>query len=396
MNTQKWIMAENKTIAKNYAPLPVVINRGEGCWLWDINGKRFLDMMSAYSAVSHGHCHPKLVKALLDQAQQVCVTSRAFHHDKLMPLANKLCQLSGLDSMIPMNTGAEAVETALKAARRWGYQKKQIPENQAEIIVCENNFHGRTISIISFSTDESYKKNFGPFTPGFKVVPFGDAQALEAAITPHTCAFIVEPIQGEAGILMPPDGYLSQARALCTQNNVLFIVDEIQSGLGRTGKWFAYQHENINVDGLILGKALGGGLLPVSAFIGNEAIMECFNPGSHGSTFGGNPLACHVALEGLNILEGEGLIENSDRLGQLMIDELKCINSEKIKSIRGRGLWAGIEIAPSYLAHDICLELMSKGVLTKEAHDTVIRLAPPLMIDESTLEWGLSRLRMVV
>jgi ornithine--oxo-acid transaminase len=397
MDSDQLMAAEKKYLAQNYAPLPVVLTRGEGCWVWDMAGRKYLDMMSSYSAVSHGHVHPKIYQALTDQASKLCMTSRAFYNDQLEPLAEKLCDLSGLDKMLPMNTGAEAVETALKAARRWGYQKKGIPENQAEIIACENNFHGRTISVISFSTDLEYKKDFGPFTPGFKVIPYGSAAALQAAITPNTCAFLVEPIQGEAGIQIPAQGFLAEARKICRDNNVLFIVDEIQSGLGRTGKWFAYQHENIDVDGLILGKALGGGMLPVSALLGIEDMMSGFNPGSHGSTFGGNPLACHVALAAIRVLEEDGLIENSARLGVYLKKALETLTSPAIKAVRGRGLWVGLEIDPAYAsAHDICLKWMKAGVLTKEAHETVVRLAPPLTITQSELDFALSTLQTVV
>lgn len=397
MDSDQLMAAEKKYLAQNYAPLPVVLTRGSGCWVWDMAGRKYLDMMSSYSAVNHGHVHPKIYQALTEQASKLCMTSRAFYNDQLEPLAEKLCALSGLDKMLPMNTGAEAVETALKAARRWGYRKKGIPENQAEIIVCENNFHGRTISVISFSTDLEYKKDFGPFTPGFKAIPYGSAAALQAAITPSTCAFLVEPIQGEAGIQIPPQGFLAEARKICRDNNVLFIVDEIQSGLGRTGKWFAYQHENIDVDGLILGKALGGGMLPVSALLGIEDMMSGFNPGSHGSTFGGNPLACHVALAAIRVLEEDGLIENSARLGVYLNKALEALMGPAIKAVRGRGLWVGLEIDPAYAsAHDICLKWMKAGVLTKEAHETVVRLAPPLTITQSELDFALSTLQTVV
>lgn len=397
MKTADWIKAEKQYVAQNYAPLPVVLREGKGCWLWDIDGQKYLDMMSSYSAVSHGHANPKLQATLIEQAAKLCMTSRAFYHDQLLPLAEKLCDLSGLDRMLPMNTGAEAVETALKAARRWGYQKKGILQNEAEIIVCENNFHGRTISLISFSSEPAYQQDFGPFTPGFKIIPYGSIDALKRAMTAKTCAFLIEPIQGEAGIQVPPVGFLKEAREICRANNVLFIVDEIQSGLGRTGKWFAYQHEGIDVDGLILGKALGGGILPVSALLGIEDMMSCFNPGSHGSTFGGNPLACRVALEAIRILEEENLIQNSATLGVYLKEALSTIKSPLIKSIRGKGLWIGVEIDPLHAkAHDICEKWMRAGVLTKEAHETVIRLAPPLMITKSELDFALSTLQTVV
>ena len=381
------ITAEKQVTAQNYAPLPVVLTKGEGVYVWDNHGTRYIDMMSAYSAVSFGHCHPRLVGTLTHQAQQLSVISRAFYSDKLAPFLTKLCHLSGMDAALPMNTGAEAVETAIKAARLWGYRQKKIPENQAHIIVADNNFHGRTTTIISFSTEPAYKKNFGPFTPGFTSIPFGDSAALEAAITPHTCAFLVEPIQGEAGIVLPPAGWLKTVQAICKKHRVLLLLDEVQSGLGRTGKAFAYMHEIDRPDGLMVGKALGGGLLPVSAFLGTREVMDLFTPGSHGSTFGGNPLAAAVGLEALTVLEDEHLIENSAVLGEYLMTRLRAIHSPLIKTIRGKGLWIGIEIDPAYAkAHDVCLALLARGVLTKETHHTVLRLAPPLIITKAILD----------
>jgi ornithine--oxo-acid transaminase len=394
MNTYHWIEKENQLLAHNYHPIPVVLTKGEGVWLWDIENKRYLDMMSAYSAVSHGHCHPELIQVLQQQSQQLCVCSRAFHSDQLLPLAEKLCQISGLDAILPMNTGAEAVETAVKAARRWGYQVKGIPKDKAEIIVMKDNFHGRTVTITSFSTEEAYRDGFGPFTPGFKVVPFGDIEALKQAITPNTCAILAEPMQGEAGVLIPPVGYLKAVREVSQANRVLLLLDEIQTGLGRTGKWFAYQHEHIQPDGVIVGKALGGGILPVSAFIAKKELMSVFTPGSHGSTFGGNPLACRIARHALEIMERDQYVENSAVLGEYLLAGLKSIESKAIQAIRGKGLWIGLEINPKVIpARTVCEKLMQQGILSKEAHETVIRFAPPLIIDKSTLDWALGRIK---
>ena len=384
-------------IAPNYHPLPVVLSRGKGAWLWDIDGKKYLDMMSAYSAVSHGHGHPRLIKALTDQAQKLCIPSRAFYTDTLAPFLDKLCQITGLDLALPMNTGAEAVETAIKGARRWGYQIKKIPENKAEIIVAGQNFHGRTTTIVSFSSDTDYKKDFGPFTPGFTEVPFGDAAALEAAITPNTCAVLLEPIQGEAGIIVPPKGYLKAVRKLCDKHNVLLMLDEIQSGLGRSGKMFAHQHDGIKPDALILGKALGGGVMPVSAVVGRKDMMALFTPGSHGSTFGGNPLAAAVGLEALRVLEEEKLVERSANLGRLLKDKLAEINSPLITDVRGEGLWVGVEINPEKgSARDIVMALMARGILSKETHETVIRFAPPFVITEDELLWAVEQFKDVL
>lgn len=395
MNTT--IDRENRYCAHNYSPLPVVLNRGEGVWLWDDAGNKYLDMMSAYSAVSHGHCNPRIVDAMTAQAKKLCIASRAFYTDTLAAFLEKLCLLSGLDVALPMNTGAEAVETAIKAARIWGYEKKGIAPNKAEIIVAQNNFHGRTISVISFSSDDEYRKGFGPFTPGFKEVPFGDAAALEEAITENTCAFLVEPMQGEAGIIIPPEGWLKQVREICTRKNVLLILDEIQCGLGRTGKMFAFQHEIAKPDGLILGKALGGGVMPVSAFVATKEVMDCFQPGSHGSTFGGNPLAAVVGMEALAILEEDDLAARSAELGDYMIEQLSAINSPLISDIRGKGLWIGVEIDPAKAtAREVCERLMNKGVLSKDTHHVVVRFAPPLIITKEEIDFAVTAIRQVL
>ncbi len=393
----KAIVTENKYCAHNYAPLPVVLSRGDGVWLYDENGTKYLDMMSAYSAVSHGHGHPRLLGALKHQAEKLCIASRAYYTDTLPPFLEKLCGFSGMDMALPMNTGAEAVETAIKAARLWGYQKKNIPENKAEIIVASNNFHGRTTTIVSFSSDEEYKKGFGPFTPGFKEVPHGDAEALEAAITKNTCAFLVEPMQGEAGIIIPANGWLKQVQTICKKHNILLILDEIQCGLGRTGKNFAFQHEIDKPDGLILGKALGGGMMPVSCFLAKKEVMELFHPGSHGSTFGGNPLAAAIGLEALKVIEDESLTENSATLGEWFKQELNNIKAKCVTEVRGKGLWMGLEIDPDIIsAREICLRLMKEGILSKETHHTVVRFAPPLVITKMQLEDALEKIRKVL
>ncbi|HEV8026332.1 MAG TPA: ornithine--oxo-acid transaminase [Stellaceae bacterium] len=391
------VALERQFSAPNYHPLPVVLTRGEGAYLWDVEGRRYIDMMSAYSAVSHGHGHPRILAALEAQARRLAVPSRAYHNDRLGPFLEKLCALTGLDAALPMNSGAEAVETAIKAARRWGYRVKAIARDRAEIIVAESNFHGRTTTIIGFSSEEAYRDGFGPFAPGFRAVKFGDLAAMERAITPETAAVLIEPIQGEAGIIVPPKGWLAGVRRLCDKHGVLLIVDEVQSGLGRTGAWFAFQHEQIRPDGLILGKALGGGVLPVSAFVGTRALMDVFTPGSHGSTFGGNPLAAAVGLEALCVLEEEGLVERSRVLGEHMLQRLRSIRSPALKEVRGRGLWVGAEIDPAFgSAREACERLLHKGVLSKETHDTVIRLAPPLVIAREDLDWALDRFEEVV
>jgi ornithine--oxo-acid transaminase len=393
----KAIDLENRYSAHNYEPLPVVLARGQGAHLWDIAGRRYVDMMSAYSAASHGHAHPRILAALTAQAKRLAVPSRAYHNERLGPFLEEICRVSGLDAALPMNTGAEAVETAVKAARRWGYRVKGIARDRAEIIVAAGNFHGRTTTVISFSTEDDYRDGFGPFTPGFRAVPFGDLAAVERAITPETAAVLVEPIQGEAGIIVPPAGYLIGLRRICDAHNVLLILDEVQSGLGRTGAWFAFQHENIRPDGLVLGKALGGGMLPVSAFAGTQELMDVFTPGSHGSTFGGNPLAAAVGLEALHVIRDEGLVEKSRVLGNHMLRRLKAIESPALKTVRGRGLWIGAEIDPAIAsARDACMRLLEKGVLSKETHQTVVRLAPPLVITPEDLDWALDRFAEVL
>lgn len=391
------IELENRYAARNYLPLPVVLTRGEGVYVWDDAGNKYLDMMSAYSAVSHGHSNPRLVKALKDQADKLAICSRAFHTDKLGPFLKKVCELTGMDMALPMNTGAEGVETALKAARKWGYKVKGIPTDKAEIIACEGNFHGRTIAIVGMSSEAQYQDGFGPFPAGFKVIPYGDAAALEKAITPNTAAFLVEPIQGEAGIVAPPDGYLAKCAELCKKHNVLLICDEIQTGLGRTGKLLACQHENVKPDGLILGKALGGGLLPVSMFLARRDVMEVFTPGDHGSTFGGNPLASAVGLEALNVLVEEKLAERSAEMGAYLLDKLHALKSPLVNDLRGKGLFIGIEIdSHKASAREVCEHLMAHGILSKETHETVVRLAPPLVITREQIDWAVERINLVL
>lgn len=381
------IALEEQYGANNYHPLPVVLVKGNGVYVWDEQGKKYLDMMSAYSAVSHGHCHPRLVETLCEQAKKLAICSRAYHTETLGKFLQKACQLFSFEKALPMNTGAEGVETAIKAARKWAYQVKKVDHDKAEIIVCEGNFHGRTTTVVSFSSDPQYKNGFGPLTPGFKCIPYGNSQALRDAITANTAAFLLEPIQGEAGIRIPPQGFLSEAQRICSDNNVLLLLDEIQTGLGRTGKLLACQHENIQPDGVILGKALGGGLLPVSLFLSSNEVMSVFTPGDHGSTFGGNQLASAVALMALNLLSEEKLAENSAELGSYMLAELQKINSPFIKEVRGRGLFIGIEVnSDKILARDICIALMKNGLLSKETHGTVIRLAPPLIISRQQID----------
>lgn len=386
------IATERRWCAQNYQPLPVVITRAEGVWLWDADGRRYLDMMAAYSAVNTGHGHPRVLAALTDQATRVSVISRAFHSDRLGPFLERLCRLTGLDGAVPMNSGAEAVETAIKAARRWAYRVKNVAPDRAEILVADGNFHGRTTTIVGFSSEAAYRDGFGPFAPGFRAVPFGDADAMAAAITPNTAAILVEPIQGEAGIVVPPDGYLRRLRDLCDRCNVLLILDEIQSGLGRTGRWFAHQHDDIRPDGLCLGKALGGGVMPVSAFLARRDVIAMFGPGSHGSTFGGSPLAAAVGLAALDTIDDEGLVARSADLGAHMLARLRAIDSPAITAVRGRGLWAGVDIDPAVAtARQVCELLMVQGVLSKETHDTTIRFAPPLVITREDLDWAIDR-----
>jgi ornithine--oxo-acid transaminase len=389
-----FIELEGRHCARNYHPLPVVLERGEGVWLWDVDGKRYIDMMSAYSAVSFGHSHPRLVAALVGQAATLAVTSRAFHTDRLGTFLERLCSMTGMARALPMNTGAEAVETALKAARKWGYRIKRIPDGQAQIVVCHGNFAGRTTTIVGFSSEAQYRSGFGPFAPGFVSVAYGDARALEAAITPNTAAFLVEPIQGEAGIVVPPSGYLAACREICTRHNVLLICDEVQTGLGRTGTLLACNHESVRPDGLVLGKALGGGLLPVSAFLAREDVMAVFMPGDHGSTFGGNPLACAVGEASLRLLESEGLAERARSMGERLIGGLRKIRHPAIVEVRGRGLLIGVELDPEVLrARQLCEMLMTRGLLTKDTHHTVIRFAPPLTITESEVDHALTIIR---
>ncbi len=382
--------------SKNYHPLPVVLNKGSGVWLWDTNGKKYLDMMSAYSAVSHGHCHPELVEVMHNQAQTLSMCSRAYFSDKMPLLLERLCTLLEYDKALLMNTGAEAIETAIKAARRWGYSKKGIPDNQAEIIVFQNNFHGRTVGIVSFSSDEDYRYQFGPYLPGFHIAPYGDIEAVEKLINKNTCAVLVEPIQGEAGIVIPPSGWLKKLEQLCKNQNVLLICDEIQSGLGRTGAWLASEHENVRPDAVVLGKALGGGLYPVSVLVGRQDLMDVFNPGSHGSTFGGNPLACAIAHKAIDIMERDKYLENSATLGEYFLEQLKTISSPIIKSVRGKGLWIGVDLDQSKkTGRKACEELMEKGILSKETHETVVRFAPPLMITKSEIDDALEIIEQV-
>ncbi len=395
-DTPKSIQLEEKYCAHNYHPLPVVLTRGEGTRVWDENGKEYLDFLSAYSAVSAGHANPRIIKAMTDQAQRLDVPSRAFYTDKLGVFAEKLCTMSGMDRMLPMNTGAEAVETAIKAVRRWGYRVKGVEANKAEIIVCDGNFHGRTTTIVGFSSDE-YKDGFGPFDGGFKSIPYGDAEALEAAITENTVAFLTEPMQGEGGINIPAKGWLKKVQEICKKHNVLLVLDEIQTGLGRTGKTFAFQHEIDKPDGLLLGKALGGGVYPVSAFLAREDVMNVFDPGSHGSTFGGNPIGAAIGLEALNILEEEKLAERSHDLGNYLMDELRKINSSLVADVRGAGLWVGLEIDPTKAsAREVCEQLMEKGLLCKETHEVVVRFAPPLTISKEEIDWTLQQVKDVL
>jgi ornithine--oxo-acid transaminase len=391
------IALEARHGAHNYHPLPVVLTRGAGVYLFDDSGRRYLDMMSAYSAVSFGHSHPALVRALTEQAGRLAVTSRAFHTDRLGPFLQRLCRMTGMARALPMNSGAEAVETAIKAARKWAYKVKQVPEGQAQILVAEGNFAGRTTTIVGFSSEAQYRDGFGPFAPGFASVPFGDAQALEAAITPHTAAFIVEPIQGEAGIVVPPAGYLKAVREICTRRNVLMICDEVQTGLGRTGALLACDHEGVKPDGLTLGKALGGGLLPVSAFLARDDVMAQFTPGDHGSTFGGNPLAAAVGLAALELLEREQLASRAAEQGAYLMAQLHALAHPAITELRGRGLLVGVQIDPRVAsAREVCEALMHEGVLTKDTHHTVVRLAPPLVIEREQIDLAVQALQRVL
>lgn len=389
MGSQR-IALEDRYCAHNYAPLPVVLSKGRGIWLWDEDGKRYMDMMSAYSAVSFGHSHPQLVQALTQQAGQLAVTSRAFYTDQLGRFLQLLCEMTGMDKALPMNSGTEAVETSLKAARKWAYKVKGVPDQQAQIIVCAGNFAGRSTTIVGFSSEAQYREGFGPFDGGFVTIPYGDAAALEAAITPHTAAFLVEPIQGEGGIIVPPDGYLAQCREICTRRNILLICDEVQTGLGRTGRLLACDHEGIRPDGLILGKALGGGLLPVSAFLARSEVMDVFTPGDHGSTFGGNPLAAAVGYAALSLLRDGELIAAAEQRGQRLREGLNALRHPAIRSVRGKGLLIGLELDPQVItARSFCERLMENGVLSKETHHTVVRFAPPLIITAEAIDAAL-------
>jgi len=391
------IELEQRYCAQNYLPLPVVLTRGEGVFVWDDEGNKYLDMMSAYSAVSHGHANPRLVKVAQEQVARLNIVSRAYHTDNLGPFLQRACELTGMDVALPMNTGAEGVETALKAARKWAYEVKGVAPDKAEIIACTGNFHGRTIAVIAMSDEAQYRRGFGPFPPGFILAEYGNLQSLEEKITPNTAAFLVEPIQGEAGIVLPPAGYLKACEQLCRKHNVLLIADEIQTGLGRTGKLLACEHEGVKPDGLILGKALGGGILPVSLFLARREVMSVFTPGDHGSTFGGNPLAAAVGLEALNILVEDDLSACSASMGDYMLKKLHKLDSPMIKDVRGLGLFIGVEIDPALsTARDVCERLMQRGILSKETHDTVVRLAPPLTISRSEIDWALDRLNAVL
>jgi len=392
--TAEYIELEERYGAHNYHPLDVVVERAEGVWVYDVEGRKYLDCLAAYSALNQGHCHPKIKQALVEQAGKVALTSRAFRNTQLPLLYEELHKLTGFAMALPMNSGTEAVETALKAARKWGARVKGIAEGQAEIIVCQHNFHGRTIAVVGFSTEAQYKQDFGPFTGGFKVIPFGDAEALRQAITPRTCAFLVEPIQGEAGILMPPTGYLREAAEICRANNVLLMTDEIQSGLGRTGKMFAFEHEGVRPDVAIIGKALSGGFYPVSAVLAGREVLGLFQPGDHGSTFGGNPLACAVARAALRVIVDERLCERSAELGAFFKEQIKAIQSKRIREVRGKGLWIGVELDQP--ARPYCEALQQEGILCKETHTNVIRLAPPLVITKEEIVWASERIRRVV
>lgn len=397
LSAQQLIALEEKYGAHNYHPLDVVITRASGVWVWDVEGNRYLDFLAAYSAVNQGHCHPKIVEALKAQAERVTLTSRAFRNDQLGPLCQQLSELTGFARFLPMNSGAEAVETAIKAARKWGYTVKGVPRDQAEIIAFEGNFHGRTTTIVGFSTEEQYREGFGPFTPGFRVVPYGDLEAVASAINQNTVAVLVEPIQGEGGIIVPPAGYLKGLRELTQKHGVLLVVDEIQSGLGRTGKLFAYEHEGIRPDIVIIGKALGGGCVPISGILADDEVMGVFRPGDHGSTFGGNPLACAVARVALKVLVEEGMIENSARLGDYFLERLRAIASPHVKEVRGKGLWIGVELVPEAGgARRFCEALQKEGLLCKETHVNTIRFAPPLVITRDELDWALERIAKVL
>jgi ornithine--oxo-acid transaminase len=386
MQTEQFLKEVKQYSANNYHPLPVVLTRGEGVYVWDVEGRRYFDMLSGYSALNQGHSHPRLVRAMVEQAQRLALTSRAFHNDRMGPFLHKLCEVTGFECALPMNSGAEAVETAVKCARKWGYEVKGIPDNQAEIIAFDGNFHGRTTTVVSFSTEPLYRKGFGPFTPGFKTVPFGDVAAVRAALSPNTAAILVEPLQGEAGVVLPPEGFLRTLAAICREHNVLLIADEIQTGLGRTGRMFACEYENVRPDMMILGKALSGGMYPVSAIVADRKVMDVFTPLTHGSTFGGNPLGSAVGLEALNILIEEKLTERAAEIGSWFMEELRAIDSPAIQEVRGRGLLIGVVIRDDFgKARPYCEALMQHGILCKETHDQVVRFAPPLVVEQTQL-----------
>ncbi len=397
MDLKDFIDLENKFGAQNYKPLDVVLTHGEGVWVWDVSGQRYMDCLSAYSAVNQGHCHPRILIAAQEQISRLTLTSRAFRNDQLGPLYQELCELTNSHKVLPMNSGAEAVETAIKTVRKWGYQVKGVPQDLAEIIVCQNNFHGRTITIVGFSTDEASREAFGPFTPGFKIIPYGDAAALEAAITPNTVAFLVEPIQGEAGVIIPPLGYLKEVKKICEDHRVMLILDEIQTGLGRTGKLLAEEHDGIEADLTLIGKALSGGFYPISAVLSNNEVLGVLRPGEHGSTFGGNPLACAIARTALRVLVEEKMITNAAQMGDYFMQQLKTIQNPAIKEVRGRGLLVGIELHESAGgARQYCEQLKDKGILCKETHDHIIRFAPPLVITKEQVDWAMERITAVL
>lgn len=397
MNTQEYIELEEQYGAHNYHPLDVILTRGEGVWVYDIDGNRYLDCLSSYSALNQGHVHPKILNAMLEQAKNLTLTSRAFRNDQLPLFYKELSDLTGYEMSLPMNSGAEAVETAIKLARKWAYRVKGVPRHKAEIITCQNNFHGRTVSIISFSTEPLYRDDFGPFTPGFSIVPYGDADAIAEAITPYTAAVLVEPVQGEAGVNIPPEGYLKKVRQACTKNNVLFIADEIQTGLGRTGKMFACDYEAVRPDMLIIGKALSGGFYPISAVVADSDLLGLFTPGEHGSTFGGNPLAMAVARASLRVIVEENMVANSAKMGEYLLEQLVEISSPHVKEVRGKGLLIGVELHPKAGgARRFCEALVKEGVLAKETHENVIRFAPPLIISQADIDWALPGIRKVL
>ncbi len=397
MNTQDYIRLENEYGAMNYKPLDVVLTRGQGIWVWDVDGNKYLDCLSAYSAINQGHCHPKIAAVMKAQVERLTLTSRAFRNDQLGPFYKELCELTHSHTVLPMNSGAEAVETAIKAVRKWGYRERGVPEGQAEIIACENNFHGRTITIVGFSTELQYRDGFAPFTPGFRIIPFGDARALEQAITPNTVAFLVEPIQGEAGIIIPPEGYLREVRRICDERGIMMVTDEIQTGLGRTGKMLAEEHECIEADLTLIGKALSGGFYPVSAVLSNKEVLGVFQPGDHGSTFGGNPMACAIARVAVRVLVEEGMIENAARMGEYFMACLREVKSPHVKEIRGKGLMLGVELhEEAGGARRFCEALMARGLLCKETHKNVIRFAPPLIIRKDDIDWAMERIAAVL